>query len=199
MPDITPDTTKNRLIKLALQRFLTQGYSKVSVDELSSSLHISKKTLYQEFRSKRVLLTESVVWYMDTCRSEVKFIVSQETDFTRKIEQLLNLIHEYFGWLEPYAIEDLQTQAPEVWQYVVDVRRETLTETLIKLFEEGKQEGALDEKLESALVAEMMLASLEALTQPKVLTTQTKNAPQMVSLILNTILDGVRTLRHTEI
>ena len=36
------------------------------------------------------------------------------------------------GWLEPYAIEDLQIHAPEVWQQILEVRRKTMTQTLIQ-------------------------------------------------------------------
>ena len=183
-------TTQQRIIDLALERFLTQGYSNVSVDEISKTLRISKKTLYKSFRGKKVLLAESVDHHLASCKAEVEAIVAGEGNFISKLEQLLALIHQRFGWLEPHAIADLQHQAPDVWQNVVNMRKDTLSKSLVLLLEEGKQEGSLKQDLESPLIVEMMVASLEVLTLPQMLATQAKSVPQMVSFVVNTFLEG---------
>ena len=186
------DATRNRLTELALRRFLTQGYSKVSVDELSRALRISKKTLYLSYPSKRELLAESVRRYLDDCRRDVEAIAAGSGGFRAKLERLLDLVHVRFGWLEPHAIDDLKTQAPEVWSRIVDLRNETLARALGNLLEEGKREGGLRADLEADLVVEMMLVSLERLAQPSALMTRDKSASQMVEFVVRTIIDGSR-------
>ena len=186
------DETHERILELAKTRFLTQRYSKVSVDELSKTLRISKKTLYQHFSSKEVLLAEAVAQHLGNFDVSSKRIVGGEGDFVAKLERLLGLIHERFGWLEPRALEDIQVQVPHVWQHIMTFRTKTLTENLVTLLEEGKKEGALRGDLEASLVVEMMLASLETLTRPQTLAARDKSASQMVALVVRTMIEGCR-------
>ena len=51
---------KRRILDTARRYFFTQGYSKATMDELAAELQMSKKTLYQFFDSKQLLL-ESVI------------------------------------------------------------------------------------------------------------------------------------------
>lgn len=186
------DETHERILNLAKTRFLTQRYSKVSVDELSKGLRISKKTLYQHFSSKEVLLSEAVAQHLGDFGVSIRQIVDGDGDFVAKLEHLLRLIHERFGWLEPHALADIQAQVPHVWQHIMTFRTKTLTENLVTLLEEGKREGALKEDLEAHLVVEMMLASLDALTKPQTLASQNKSASQMVALVVRTMIEGCR-------
>ena len=187
-----PDETHKRILELAKTRFLTQRYSKVSVDDLSKTLRISKKTLYQHFSSKEVLLAEAVAQHLDSFDVSIRQIVEGDGDFVAKLGHLLRLIHERFGWLEPRALEDIQAQVPHVWQHIVTFRTKTLTENLVTLLEEGKREGALRGDLETPLVVEMMLASLETLTKPQTLAAKDKSASQMVALVVRTMIEGCR-------
>ena len=186
------DETRKRILELAKTRFLTQRYSKVSVDDLSKTLRISKKTLYQHFSSKEVLLAEAVTQHLGDFDVSIRQIVEGDGNFVDKLEHLLRLIHERFGWLEPHALEDIQVQVPHVWQHIMTFRTKTLTENLVTLLEEGKQEGTLRGDLEASLVVEMMLASLRTLTRPQTLAARDRSASQMVTLVVRTMIEGCR-------
>ena len=182
--------TAERISTLALRRFLTEGYSRVSVDALSRELRISKKTLYEHFSSKEALFQHAVEQYLESFQADIERTVQGEGAFHSKLERFLQDVHARLGWLEASALEDISRNAPRVWDYLVTFRRDTVGRTLNLLLEEGKQEGVLRPDLSSPLVVELLLAALEALTRPELLQAHEKSAPEMVAFTVRTVIDG---------
>ena len=182
--------TAQRILALAQERFLTEGYSHVSVDALSRALRVSKKTLYEHFSSKEVLLQRAVEAHLDTLRAEIDAAVEGEGTFHSKVEAFLYSVHARLGWIEASALEDMRNNAPRVWDYLFTFRRESVQRSLEALLEEGQREGYLRPDLEVSLVVEMMLASLETLTRPTLLQTHRKSAAEMVAFTVRTVIDG---------
>lgn len=185
--------TARRILDLALGRFLTEGYSNVSVDTLSRALRISKKTLYQHFSSKEVLLQHAVETHLGAFRANIETTVQGEGSFRGKLEAFLGEVHARLGWIQASALEDMRRNAPGVWGYLSSFRHDTVQENLVALLEVGKQGGELRADLESPLVVEMMLASLEKLTHPELLGDHHKSAAEMVSFTVRMVIDGCRT------
>ena len=182
--------TAQRILDLALGRFLTEGYSNVSVDTLSRALRISKKTLYQHFSSKEVLLQRAVETHLEAFRANIETTVQGEGSFRSKLEAFLGEVHVRLGWIQASALEDMRRNAPGVWDYLSSFRRDTVQDNLVALLEAGKRGGELRAELESALVVETMLASLERLTHPELLQRHNKSAAEMMSFTVHTVIDG---------
>lgn len=186
----TQNSAAQRITALALERFLTEGYSNVSVDALSRELRISKKTLYEHFSSKEVLAQRALAQHLEALRADIEQIVQGEGTFRGKLAAFLESVHERLGWPEPAALEDLRESTPRVWNYLTEFRRDTVTGNLTALLEEGKREGELRADVDAPLVVEMMLTSLEALTRPGTLQAHQKSAAEMVTFAVRTVVDG---------
>ena len=58
---ISNEETKYRIIKKSIELFNTSGCKSVTMDQISTNLHISKRTLYEIFDSKEALIMECLV------------------------------------------------------------------------------------------------------------------------------------------
>ena len=191
------DSAEQRILEFAKKRFLSQGYSNVSMDELSRGLRVSKKTLYAKFPSKEALLRAAVAQHLEALQRDAEAIITGTGFYRDKLEAFMRLIYERLNWIDPYALEDIETQVPSVWHYILSFRAETVSHSLIELLEEGKRQGALQKGLESALVVQLLLASLDTLTRPDVLTSESKSAAEMVDFVITTALDGWAAIPKT--
>ncbi|MBK7254925.1 MAG: helix-turn-helix transcriptional regulator, partial [Ignavibacteria bacterium] len=54
--DIKATEEKEKILNYSRNKFHREGFYKTSMDEISSELHISKKTIYKYFSSKEKLL-----------------------------------------------------------------------------------------------------------------------------------------------
>ncbi|MCX6165394.1 MAG: TetR/AcrR family transcriptional regulator, partial [Ignavibacteriae bacterium] len=80
---------KDIILKFAGEKFYKDGFNKISMDEIASQLHISKKTIYKYFPSKDKLI-ESLIdcnceYHLD---KEIR-ILSQDTNVVKKIVQMI--------------------------------------------------------------------------------------------------------------
>lgn len=66
---------KDRVIKEALGRFTRDGIKGVRMDDIASSLKISKRTLYELFADKETLLMECVLYHRERSQKELEEIV----------------------------------------------------------------------------------------------------------------------------
>jgi AcrR family transcriptional regulator len=63
MPKVVPgykDEAKNRIIQLASELFVEQGYKKTTMTDIAKKLGVSKGAIYQYFSSKQELLFEAM-------------------------------------------------------------------------------------------------------------------------------------------
>lgn len=90
---MTPLERKKEQIARSFQEYFeTFGYQKTSVDEIAQTLHISKKTIYNLFRSKRDILDYVVSQQANTMSQEIQSVLDSQTTDRRKIESMIGLI-----------------------------------------------------------------------------------------------------------
>ena len=79
---------KNEILDAAQELFLTQGYEKISVDNIIKKIGIAKGTFYYYFESKEDLLDKLVKRMVDKIQIEIKKIVEKkDLDAISKLEK----------------------------------------------------------------------------------------------------------------
>jgi len=145
---------RRRILRMALQRFLQAGFSRVTTQEIAKALGISKKTLYTYFSSKREILLEALKANLSGMERRLDMVLSEkEAPFERKFVRFLALVGYQIRLVGPVLIEDLFRTVPEAWEIIDTFRRKQVLSRLARLLEEGRQMGRVraDLDLESIL------------------------------------------------
>lgn len=130
---------KARIIDVAFAAFTREGIKAVRMDDLSATLGISKRTLYEVFSDKEELLLECIKHHHIQSRQELFAYASQETDivkilwtfFLKKVTDLENMNPRYFVELLRYEkIREFQQQC-----------RENDREATMKFYQKGISQG----------------------------------------------------------
>ncbi len=109
--------TRQQIIDLAYEKFLTVGFSKVSMDSLVEELHISKSTLYKHFPSKDDLLVDVIHKYTSGVdQMFIKFIEDPNLDIMDKFVAFTEAYGKGIQQLSDAFIRDLQIFAPVIWK-----------------------------------------------------------------------------------
>src|SRR5574342_617402 len=99
METTTEQEPKERIINHAEERFLSSGFNKVTLDELSSELGISKKTMYKFFPSKDDLLKTIIRAMERRVERNVINIVESEKPIVQKLAEFMLFIGKIAGRL----------------------------------------------------------------------------------------------------
>lgn len=92
----TKDNVRELILKTALEQFTKHGIKKVKMDDIASTLSISKRTIYEQFCDKEQLLFEALKLHNEKIVNEGKLIVRKAS---HTLEIILNLYDKYIDIL----------------------------------------------------------------------------------------------------
>jgi AcrR family transcriptional regulator len=154
---------KNRIIEVARTEFSTYGYSKISMSDLAIKLSISKKTFYQYFESKEALLLATVNQYINELKDEVAQIIKTETVFTDKAKKVLAHTGTKISSINPFFLEDIRENAPNVWQAIQQLKIDLIFKMGIELIDEGIKVGVLRKDINKTMVMMLYGSAVETI------------------------------------
>ena len=191
MPRRAEDKTevKRRILEATIQIFNERGL-KFTVDELTSSLSMSKKTFYSVFVDKRSLFYEMVDYCFDYIRESKNGVVRSEAlDLVTKIRLVMGNLTEKYENIDLSKLYILKEKYPEVYAHVAE-RLENDWEETIMLLEQGVREGVF-RPFCIPIFKMMMETSLEQFFQNDILVRSSMTYKQGLEEVVNILLDGV--------
>lgn len=186
---------KERILAAAFDRFRTDGFARVSIDDIASSLGMSKKTFYKAFTSKDELIEEMVNRVIGDVRSNVERIVSSNESFIAKLSGLLTYLGSLPGRVGLPMLQDLQRHLPHLWKRIEDFRGRRISDVFLRLVEQGIEEGSVRPDLPKRIFLLSYLAAVQQIVQPSVLANESFSAREAIGGILELLFKGALTDR----
>ena len=136
------DSIRKRIIDTATRLYVTNGCHKVSMNDISAEMHISKRTIYQHFENKEELLKE--------CFNNLK---QQSDDVIRdlrnQIESPIIIMLANFKYITVYSsqlhtlIKDVMNYYPNVYDSLFPADPDKLSGNMYSALYRIKQKGLL--------------------------------------------------------
>ncbi len=186
---------KERIIQAAVERFFTHGFSKVTMDELAAELGISKKTMYQYFRSKDDLLDAVVSWMIIRVGARLSQIMASSGSFVDKLYDLWMLVGEILSRFSRQMQDDLRRFRPDLWKRIDDTRREKILANFSQIVEEGIRSGLIREDVNREILTHIYLGAVQGTVNPEILVRSSFSAADAFRTILQVMLEGILTDR----
>jgi AcrR family transcriptional regulator len=160
-----PANQKERIIARADERFLKEGFARISVDDLTSDLSMSKKTFYKIFRSKEDLV-EQIIMRALACgpfdRTRARADHHSRTDHGSDVDS-------------PPSRDESNRCSRRTSSVTAGcwaksrIRRNRMTTFLTGIFEQGKTEGYIRSDVPIRLLVLCVIAAVQAIVRPLVL------------------------------
>ena len=182
-----------RILEHARNRFLGSGFSKVTMDELSHELGVSKKTMYQCFRSKDSLLDAVMERQFSDVGREVRGILNSPEDFVGRLFRLWTTMGRMACRISRQFQEDIRRHRPDLWERVQEARRTILQEHFSGMIDDGVRRGLVRVDVNKEILVLMYLSSVEGVVNPDVLLSNAFSAEEALTTILRVFLDGILT------
>lgn len=142
LPNPTEDRTK--ILNHSRKRFHSEGFYKISMDEIAKELHVSKKTIYKHFASKEILLQEICSDTSCIIKEKIEEIIDGSEDVVVKFVRLLNMHSNMTMNISDKWIRDLTIHAPEIKKGIDEMKNDQVNKVFTKLLEQGKRERLIE-------------------------------------------------------
>jgi AcrR family transcriptional regulator len=184
----------DRILESARDHFFKFGFSRVTTDEISSGMGISKKTLYKHFPGKHLLLRAVVMMFMSKAKSSIELIVNDPNiDTLVKLKQVTEILTTNLSRINRPFLEDIQKHAPEIWKEMSEFRKKAVLENLGKLVEEGFTKGLFRKDIDKDFFITVWLGAIQNTVNPEFLTRSPYSANQVFDMLLKIVTEGVMT------
>ncbi len=138
---------KERIKASALELFTSDGADKVSMDAIAARAKVSKVTIYKYFRSKENLQHEIVNQYIDEILTTTQNLLDSDLDFIEKLKITLVAQLNSLKFAGSRALLDLLEKDERSEGSGQGKLKKRIREIMYQFYEEGKQEGYIDESL----------------------------------------------------
>lgn len=191
---------RDRIIDKSSELFI-HGIKSVSMDEIATSLGISKRTLYENFKDKEDILLSCVNIYSE---KKKEIFLHAETSSDNIIELFLKLIDQphFSRFPNLKFFEDIEKYYPKVRMHLLEKRDENFE--LMKVFlRRGVKEGVIRDNLNIEIAAYIVHDTHSYLFMRALETTQKTPFPftfqELLFTMLVNFIRGISTPKGIEI
>ncbi|MDI6767192.1 MAG: TetR/AcrR family transcriptional regulator [Bacteroidota bacterium] len=185
---------KNRILNTASEQFLKHGFTKVTVDEIASKIGMSKKTIYKYYPSKDDLIRAVTNATLSEIDSGYRSIVEDsDLEFVEKLRKLMTYLGLHLSKLSRPIIEDLERNAPHIWENISAYRTKMIHENFGTLIRQGRDRGIFRDDIDEHLVMLIYANVIEHIINPETLSQLPLTATQVYESIIKVIFEGILT------
>jgi AcrR family transcriptional regulator len=186
--------TRQRIVTEARQRFFSLGIRRVTMDDLAYDLGMSKRTLYQHFRTKAELVEAVFRDKFQSVEQDLAEITADSSsDCLEAIPRLLSCIQRHMEELQPPLVQDIRREAPSIFTLVEKHRRDMIDRHLGKMLHEGCRAGVIRKDVPTDLIMSIVLASVQAIMNPETLSELGLTPKEGFMAILTVVFQGAMT------
>lgn len=130
-----------RILQTASEAFRRYGIRSVRMDDIASAVGISKRTLYEEFADKEVMLVEVLEVLYEESRRKLKEYWEKSDNVVKLILRHMQMNLKWFSNTNTRFFEDMK-RYPKVVAYFKKIREDNLERTVI-FMQGGVEQGLL--------------------------------------------------------
>ena len=172
------------ILSFCEKKFLTEGFVKVTMDEIAKELGISKKTIYKHFTSKDILVSEIVHIRLKNAHSNVMSVLSTKADAVRKFIELINVYTYEIRGIHPKWFREIELHKPDLWKEIDNFRSKLINNYLPKVITQG-----IRQKLIKSYSPELIILAFTSLSKEIMNTEFLINSKQSLEEIIRETFD----------
>lgn len=183
---------KKRILTTARKYFFTRGYSKATMDELASELQMSKKTLYQFFKSKQLLLESVIYDFFQELHEKINIIIKNKKNRkTGVLKQFMSQVQAQISQVNLWAFEDIRKNNPKAWKIINYLEEKLINNELKKLLQEGKKEGTVCQDIDLDLIVLIILNTIKSIVVPEIVSQLSYSTEEVIDMLARIFAHGI--------
>ncbi len=161
------DKVRNIILKEGDELILNEGVKSFTVEDLASKLSMSKKTIYQYFPTKEVLLKKIITFKLKSMSKEFdKIFKSEPNDPVAQFIKVRDLHIKFSSKINFNKLNYLKTRYPDIWGIIEKYIIERI-ETFTNIFLLAQKKGYLRDTIDPIISAKLFENILSICTQPE--------------------------------
>ena len=179
------------ILERSTDRFLSEGFSNFTMDEIARDAGVSKKTLYRLIPSKNKLILMVLDHQIEIIENKQRIILEDSNmSFKARLEAMFRIVSEFYSSIRAKSLQDIERLSPEIWE-MVRQRREGALDRIIRLLEEGRIDGQIRNDISSKFLGRYFQSTIDSLISPRVMMEEDMTPNQLLDITLSLMFNGI--------
>ncbi len=185
------DRIREWILERSTDRFLSQGFSSFTMDEIARDAGVSKKTLYRLIPSKNKLIVMVLGHQIEIIEKKQNVILEDSSmGFKARLEAMFRIIFEFYSRIGAKSLQDIERLSPEIWE-MVRQRRKSALDRVIRLLEEGRLERQIRNDIPSNFLGRYFQSTIDSLLSPRVMMEEDMAPNELLDITLSLMFNGI--------
>ncbi|MEY8868564.1 MULTISPECIES: TetR/AcrR family transcriptional regulator [Gaetbulibacter] len=189
---------KQDILKTAVDLFLTYGFKSVTMDDIANAQGISKKTIYQYFENKTVLVEEAVMLLFQIISTGIEEIRTQEKNPIEEIYEIKQFLMKNLKDEKSSPQYQLEKYYPKIFHNIKEKQMCVMEDCVGCNIERGKKMGLFREDLNSDFISKIYFNCMMALKDKSLFPLEHFSMRMLMNNYLEYHLRGICTSKGLE-
>ena len=189
---------KQRIIETSKDLFMEFGIRSVSMDDVSRTLGISKKTLYSHIETKRELIECAVAAHQAEECADMQNILDETADALAALVNMGRYIIELVKKIKPGVIYDLRKYYRQIYENWNAEHSRHIIDTLTRNLNKGIAQGYYRNELDVEVIARLYVGKVQTIMNDDVFPSNRFKQEHVVRQHLFYHLHGILTQKGRE-
>lgn len=187
-------SVRERILDAARRHFFRLGFASCTMDCLARELGMSKKTLYQHFRSKEQIVDEILALKAAAIRAGFEAMLAESgVPFGARVARMMRHAHAEFSVVGAAFLHDLRRLMPAAYARLEEFRARVAPGIWERLLRIGIEEGAVRPETDPVFVGRLIPLAMQSLLHPDSLDRLALQPHEVVVRFFDLIFAGVLT------
>lgn len=159
---------KEKIISQSLLLFINRGVRSVNMDDVSSNLGISKKTLYLYVNNKSDLVFQTFSLQCHDLKHSLSSICSQDKNAIDELFEMDEKIYLLFKSIHVSLISELKKYYLESWELIEDFKTNFLLNLIETNIKKGIRQNLYRQDLNSNVISKIFINRCESLVDGQI-------------------------------
>lgn len=173
-------------------KMMEEGFKKITLEEITSNLAISKKTVYKVFSSKEEITRSIFIGELAKAYQGLIQLIQEKSSMVTKIENLSEMIGNYIRLFNDASLNNLKKEYLNLWKEIVLFRKARVIPLINILLDHSKKHDLIID-YPNELIIKLFSTSLTISTEKSYLIHNKLDYQSVFQSIFDILLDGLLT------
>ncbi|MCP4485050.1 MAG: TetR/AcrR family transcriptional regulator [Flavobacteriaceae bacterium] len=184
---------KEKILKKAIDLFINFGFKSVTMDDIASEMHISKKTIYSHFNNKTKLVEAATFCVFETISNEINCICELQKNPIEELYEIKKSVMLHLKNEKTSPHYQLCKYYPEINESLKKKQFELMQACVVNNFERGIEMGLYRTNLNEEFVSRIYFLGITGIKDENLFPTNVFTKTKIMDNFLEYHLRGIIT------
>ena len=179
---------RGRIAESALNQILKHGLRKFTIDDITTDLGISKKTIYKNFASKSQIIEYVLDTYVTEELAMQEKVMASTQSFRERFEALILPAEQQS--IPTQVLAELQQFYPELWEKCAEAVHITRNK-ILQIYAEGMRNGEIRSDIHPAVIDLVVKNAIDGVLDYRFLSENDISMVQALNSVKSMVLYGI--------